>query len=153
MTDKTRHDEVSSKTPSSKLGKWLFYFGVLFLIGITTDWFTYAWEQTVSSKVTSRPIGNLVRITPAGGFLRDALVETEQGFFPAIGFITAAKGTPLVLETRAWGDRFICDVPRTLCVHTADTGFEVVVPSAAVSRAGLTNRVSDLHESSEKAAE
>jgi hypothetical protein len=54
-------------------------------------------------------------------------VESDQGFFPVAGYFTAAKGTTLVLENRAWGDRFVCDAPRTFCVRTANYELEVKI--------------------------
>ncbi len=52
-----------------------------------------------------------------------ALRLVEQGFLPLHKVVAIRAGTPLVLEVRATGRRYVCDGTRTLCVETSKEGF------------------------------
>lgn len=80
------------------------------------------------SEVVSRhPIGHFQRMSGPGGWPGRVVIETETGSYPLWGTPVIAKGTPLVLETRGSGDRYICDEPGSLCIETTGKEFK---PSA-----------------------
>ena len=76
-----------------------------------------------SKVVATQPIGTLLRMSAPGGFGAHVVIETEQGFYPLIGSASIAKGTPLVLELRGSGKRYVCDTGRSLCLETTAEHF------------------------------
>jgi len=73
--------------------------------------------------VSTQPLGAFVRMSAPGGMMGRVVIETERGFLPLKDAVVIATGTPLVLELRGSGRRFVCDRPPTLCVETDKTGF------------------------------
>ena len=109
---------------SDRLFKWCCLLVALFLIFIPTGLLKQLEEES-RRKPTTRSIGQLIHVAPGAAFGRFALVETDIGFYPLAAYLTAAKGTPLVMEERAWDERYVCDAAKTLCVPTAPDGFEL----------------------------
>jgi hypothetical protein len=100
-----------------------------------------AWDTWHGQQVQSRTqIGTVVHMSGAG---RQLLLETETGFYPLNEPLAAAKGTPLVLEVRGNGERFVCDVAATVCSRTSRLEFTPMRPASgsaldpASRRAGL----------------
>lgn len=82
-----------------------------------------AWEAWHGQQVQSRtPIGTLVGMSGGG---RQSMLETEAGFYPLSEPLAAAKGTPLVLEVRGNGERFVCDAASGACSRTVRQGYGV----------------------------
>jgi len=80
----------------------------------------FIWLYWQSGRVeSSRPVGHLIGMSGPGGRAWPLVIETEQGFFPLGKAVAIPKGTPLMIEDRASGDRFICDLKRTVCVRTS----------------------------------
>ena len=77
-----------------------------------------------SQVVSSKQIGSFVRMSGPGGFQGGVVIETELGSYPLITTAVISKGTPLVLEERASGDRLICDVPHSRCIKTTYREFK-----------------------------
>jgi hypothetical protein len=100
----------------------------LALMVITAAYFIWLHWQTGQVEA-SRPIGRLLGMSGQGGWSWPLVIETEEGFFPLGEAVAIPKGTPLVLEDRASGKRFICDLTRTVCVQTS---FESMPGSAAM---------------------
>ena len=100
---------------------------LLALIAIQTAfWFWAAWrEQQVTA---TEALGTLQGMTAGSGWRGRSVIEvrttTEGGaattrFYPLDEPMAAKQGTPLILETRANGELFICDAQRHACVRTA----------------------------------
>lgn len=121
-------DAPTVKPPiSDRIAKWPFLWVVSFAVIISGGLLKYL-QQEISGKTTSHDIGHLIHIAPAGGFRAKAVAETATGFYHLAAYISAARGTTLVLEERVWGERYVCDSPKTLCVPTVPTapgGFEL----------------------------
>lgn len=73
--------------------------------------------------VSSQAIGNLVHMSPVGSWSGSMIIQTDQGFLPLHKAVAIRTGTPLVLEVRATGRRYVCDSARALCVETSKEGF------------------------------
>ena len=58
-----------------------------------------------------------------GSLSAQVVIETEQEFYPLLSAASIAKGTPLMLEVRGSGRRYICDTPRSLCLETSSDHF------------------------------
>ena len=79
------------------------------------------YDGWLGRQVSSRQqIGSVVKVTGEG---RKWLIETETGFYPLTRALVVEKGTPLVLEIRGNGDRYVCNAARTVCGRTAKQGF------------------------------
>ncbi|WP_157045707.1 hypothetical protein [Polaromonas sp. JS666] len=89
---------------------------ILFLFWIGGSW----WQSEV---VSSRPIGNFIHMSGPGGLQSRVVIETDSGFYPLLQAPVISKGTSLVLELRGSGQRFVCDLPRTLCIKTTPDEF------------------------------
>ena len=100
---------------------------VLLLIAIQVSiWVWGAWrERQVESM---EPIGTLHSMTAGSGWRGGSVIEVhaipdngsiETRFYPLDEPMAATQGTPLILETRANGELFICDAQRQACVRTA----------------------------------
>jgi hypothetical protein len=90
----------------------------LTLMVFTAAYFIWLHWQTGQVEA-SRPIGRLLGMSGQGGWSWPLVIETEEGFFPLGEAVAIPKGTQLVLEDRASGKRFICDLKRTVCVQTS----------------------------------
>jgi len=89
---------------------------ILFLLWVGRSW----WQSEV---VSSRPIGNVIGMSGPGGWRSRVVIETDTGFYPLLQAPVISKGTPLLLELRGSGQRFVCDLPRTLCIKTTPDEF------------------------------
>ena len=79
------------------------------------------YDGWLGRQVSSRqPIGSVVRVTGEG---RQWLIETEAGFYPLSRALAVNKGTPLLLEIRGNGDRYVCNAAGTVCGRIAKQGF------------------------------
>ena len=103
-----------------------FLHGLCLLVVVLTVLIILVWLDLdmYSKVVSSRPIGHFLRMSGPGGLLRDVVIETETGFYPLWGAPVITQGTPLVLEVRETGFRYICDEPRSLCVETTAKEFK-----------------------------
>jgi len=63
--------------------------------------------------VSTRSIGNFVSMSGPGGFQDRVVITTDMGSFPMRFAAAIVKGTPLILEVRASGQRYICKTPTT----------------------------------------
>lgn len=99
----------------------LLFVGLPLLWCLGTLWETWRDAEVVSSQ----PIGSLSRMSGATGWAGKVVIETEEGYFPLQEAVVLPKGTPLVLEERGSGRRYICDLPRRLCVRTSRESFVV----------------------------
>lgn len=104
------------------LTQLIFLFvGLPLLWCLGTLWETWRDAEVVSSQ----PIGSLSRMSGATGWGGKVVIETEEGYFPLHEAVALPKGMPLVLEERGSGRRYICDLPRSLCVRTSRESFVV----------------------------
>jgi hypothetical protein len=79
------------------------------------------YDGCMGRQVSSRqPIGSVVRVTGEG---RQWRIETETGFYPLSRALVVEKDTPLVLEIRGNGDRYVCNVSGSVCGRTVKQGF------------------------------
>ena len=107
------------------------FFQYLFVLVSMTTLVTFVvWivDSQETEVVSSQPIGHFMSMSGPGGLSNGVVIETEVGSYPLLRDAPViSKGTALVLEVRASGNRYICDTPRSLCVLTADKEFK---PSA-----------------------
>ena len=89
---------------------------ILFLFWVGRSW----WQSQV---VASRPIGQFIRMSGPGGWQSRVVIETDTGSYPLLWAPVISKGTSLVLELRGTGERFVCDLPHTLCIKTTPDEF------------------------------
>ena len=75
--------------------------------------------------VARQPIGQVLRMSAAGGFSERIVLETTGNFYPLQGVASIAKGEVLTLELRRSGRRYVCNVTRTLCLETSREHFSV----------------------------
>lgn len=104
----------------------LFQILLLLLSIQIAFWIWGAWRER---QVTlTGPIGTLQSMTAGSGWRGGSVIEVrtaqengspETRFYPLDEPMAATQGTPLILETRANGDLFICDAQRNACVRTA----------------------------------
>lgn len=120
--DKERSPDTPSHALYDRLANWTLILGfIVFPLAVAG---LVSWDEVRSGQVESvEPIGALVNMSSTGGWERQVVVETERGFYPLESAVTLAKGTPLALDTRRSGRRYVCDVARTLCVATTRLGF------------------------------
>ncbi|MGH6639670.1 MAG: hypothetical protein ACREBY_13850 [Polaromonas sp.] len=74
--------------------------------------------------VSSQPIGVFIHMSAPAAWSGSVVIQTDQGFLPLHEAVAISTGTPLVLELRGSGRRYVCDRPRTLCVETSREGFK-----------------------------
>ena len=74
--------------------------------------------------VSSQPIGTFIHMSAPAAWSGSVVIQTDQGFLPLHEAVAISTGTPLVLELRGSGRRYVCDRPRTLCVETSKEGFQ-----------------------------
>ena len=84
------------------------------------DWFDFQGNADIVSR---QPIGSVLRMSAASGLSEHVVIETQEGFHPLLGTAGIAKGTPLFLEIRGSGRRYVCDAPRRLCLETTREQF------------------------------
>ncbi len=83
---------------------------------LTLLWAGGYWRQ--SEVISSSPIGHFIRMSGPGGFPGGVVIETDTGSYPLLKPPVISRGTALVLELRGNGQRFVCDLTRTLCIKT-----------------------------------
>lgn len=77
------------------------------------------WDCAGDQEVAStQPIGLVKSVSAAGGLRGGVILETETGYYPLLGSITAPKGAAVSLEVRQNGNRYVCDGGRQVCVQT-----------------------------------
>lgn len=74
--------------------------------------------------MSSQPIGAFIHMSALAAWPNAVVIQTDQGFLPLKRAVAISTGTPLVLEMRGSGRRYVCDQPRTLCVETSEEGFK-----------------------------
>lgn len=84
----------------------------------------YRWEQHRNDQVISRmPLGVLLDLRPIQrpqGFRGVVLLLNSSASFVSLNDpLNLPVGTPLVIEARASGRWYVCDVPRTQCARVA----------------------------------
>ena len=72
---------------------------------------------------SSRPIGTVKSVAPGSGWGVRLIVETETTFYPLRSLLVVEKGTPLILQVRANGDQYVCDVSQS-CAKTASQNWK-----------------------------
>ena len=112
------------KTSSDPVEKALMVFFALLLVlpALWSSRFLYrAW--TTDEVVSTRSIGNFVSMSGPGGLRGAVVIETDLGSFPLHSAASIAKSTPLILEFRDSGQRYICDARKTLCLKSDGPDF------------------------------
>ena len=102
-----------------------FFFFVLF--GVPVIAFTL-WQLGPGHRgllASSRPIGAFIQMSGPGGLQDRVVIETSTGSYPLRHTAVIDKGTPLVLDLHGSGARYVCDVPRTLCIETTEAEFSL----------------------------
>ena len=120
------NDQTIAKAPMDAVEKALIVFFVLLLVlpALWSSRFLYrVW--TTDEVVSTRSIGNFVSMSGPGGLRGAVVIETDLGSFPLHSAAAIAKGTPLILELRDSGQRFICDARKTLCLKTDGPDFSL----------------------------
>lgn len=118
--DKNAKQARLRKSSRRLWNQFLFLFvGLPLLWCLGTLWENWRDAEVVSSQ----PIGSLSRMSGATGWAGKVVIETGEGYFPLQEAVVLSKGTPLVLEERGSGRRYICDLPRSLCVRTSRESF------------------------------
>ena len=114
------------KTSSDPVEKALMVFFALLLVlpALWSSRLIYA-GWTTDEVVSTRPIGNFVSMSGPGGLRERVVIETDLGSFPLHSAAAIAKGTPLILELRDSGQRFICDTRKTYCLKTDGPDFSL----------------------------
>lgn len=110
--DDSRYDRLTS-------GDWYFLVSVLVILPLISWDLWDSWQER--DVVRSEPIGTVQRIAASTGkwtTWSELILETEAAFYPVRREFSVRKGTPLVLETRRNGKRFICDPQTKVCVRT-----------------------------------
>jgi hypothetical protein len=109
---------------SDPLEQFLMLFFAL-LVGLPVilflSWVGGHWRQ--AEVVSSRPIGDFIRMSGPGGLQGRVVIETDTGSYPLLKAPVISKGTPLVLELRGNDQRFVCDLPHTLCIKSTPDEF------------------------------
>lgn len=72
---------------------------------------------------SSRPIGSVKSVAPGSGWGVRLIVETETTFYPLRSLLVVEKGAPLLLQVRANGDQYVCDVSQS-CAKTASQNWK-----------------------------
>ena len=100
---------------------FLVLFGVPVIAFIFWQW--GSWRQGVLA--STRPIGTFISMSGPGGIQDRVVIETSTGSYPLRHAAVISKGTPLVLDLHGSGARYVCDVPRTLCIQTTEAEFSL----------------------------
>ena len=119
-TDKNSRKVQLPKSSRRLWNQLLFLFvGLPLLWCLGTLWETWRDAEVVGSQ----SIGRLSRMSGATGLAGKVVIETDEGYFPLHEAVSLPKGTPLVLEERGSGRRYICDLQRSTCVRTSRESF------------------------------
>ena len=120
------NDQTIAKVPMDAVEKALMVFFALLLVlpALWSSRFLYrVW--TTDEVVSTRSIGNFVSMSGPGGLRGAVVIETDLGSFPLHSAAAIAKGTPLMLELRDSGNRYICDTRKTHCLKTDGPDFSI----------------------------
>lgn len=91
---------------------------LIFLVLVTLA--RLAWEYWQESRVVStRPLGPVLSVTGGGGWRMGMVVQTPAGYYPIHAAPTLQPSTPLVLQVRGNGERYVCLASGTPCAKTA----------------------------------
>jgi hypothetical protein len=91
-------------------------------------WACWAWWRE-SVVVSSLPAGTVVRIVPTGSsFGIPLLLETETDVYPLAEASAFRIGTPVFLEIRKSGSRYVCEKSRSTCIRTPASHFRNDTP-------------------------
>lgn len=111
-----------------EVGGVIKFFQYLFIVLSVTTFVTFViWivDSRETEVVASQPIGRFKSMSGPGGIPRGVVIETDVGFYPLSGDVPViSKGTALVLEERASGRRYICDMTHSLCIRTTGKQFK-----------------------------
>ena len=120
------NDQTIAQAPMDAVEKALMVFFALLLVlpALWSSRFIYV-SWITDEVVSTRSIGNFVSMSGPGGLLGAVVIETDLGSFPLHSVAAIAKGTPLILELRDSGQRFICDTRKTLCLKTDGPDFSL----------------------------
>ena len=118
------NDQTIAKAPMDAVEKALTLFFALLLVlpALWSSRFIYV-SWTTDEVISTRSIGNFISMSGPGGLRGAVVIETDLGSFPLHSAAAIAKGTPLILELRDSGKRFICDTRKTLCLKTDGPDF------------------------------
>lgn len=105
--------------------KFFEYLFIVVSVALFVTFVVWIVDRRESEVVICQPIGRFVSMSGPGGLSNGVVIETEVGSYPLLRDAPViSKGTALVLEVRASGNRYICDTPRSLCVLTTDKEFK-----------------------------
>jgi hypothetical protein len=77
------------------------------------------WEYWQESRVIStRVLGPVLSATGGGGWRMGMVVQTPAGYYPLYAAISVQQGTPLILQVRGNGQRYVCLASGKQCVKT-----------------------------------
>ena len=118
------NDQTIAKAPMDVVEKALIVFFTLLLVlpALWSSRLIYA-AWTTDEVVSTRSIGNFVSMSGPGGLRGAVVIDTDLGSFPLHSAAAIAKGTPLILELRDSGQRYICDARKTLCLKSDGPDF------------------------------
>ena len=119
---------VPAQQRTSWLERFLLQLFVLLLALAVLGFLVWLDIRMHSEAVSRQPIGRFLSMSGPGGIPSRVVIETDTGSYPLKGVPAVAKGTPLVLEVRASGYRYICDVSRSLCIGTVRDEFKSAEP-------------------------
>ena len=102
-----------------------FLYLVLFCVPVIAFIFWQWGSGRQGLLASTRPIGTFIGMSGPGGLQDRVVIETTTGSFPLRSAAVIGKGTPLVLDQHGSGARFVCDVPRTLCIQTEKAEFSL----------------------------
>ena len=109
--------------------KFLQYLFIAAMVVTPITFVTWIIDSRESEVTSSQSIGRFISMSGPGGIPRGVVIETDMGSYPLIGTPVISKGTPLVLEHRLSDKRYVCDVPRSLCVPTTAEQFKSLLPA------------------------
>jgi hypothetical protein len=115
------NQEANSPDRVERFLKVVFFllFGIPLFAFLT--WYFGLFRE--SEVLVSKSIGHFMSMSGPGGLRDRVVIETDLGSYPLLEAPVIAKGTPLVLELRGNEQRFVCDVPRKLCIRTTTNEF------------------------------
>ena len=120
-------DSNLCKTHFDRVEKALMVFFALLLVlpALWSSRFIYV-SWITDEVVSTRSIGNFVSMSGPGGLRGAVVIETDLGSFPLHSAASIAKSTPLILEFRDSGQRYICDARKTLCLKSDGPDFSLL---------------------------
>ena len=130
-------DNKPAKPATSWLERFLHSLFLL-MMAVAVLGFLVSLDVRVHSEVVShRSIGYFIRMSGPGGLQGRVVIETDMGSYPLRRVAVIAKSTPLVLEVRASGDHYICDVTRSLCIETTRDAFKAADTASTAKNSSI----------------